>query len=123
MLLNTRFVAVLVSGQSTEAAGWSASNWNMRPATNRRWLAKTGVDTAMSPGVRSGSRHQISPVFGFSEVTASWVSWVQTINCLLPPAVTTIGELYVNESSSAFHTSLPEFLSKATTHAAGFPHK
>jgi len=37
-----------------------------------------------------------------------------------PPAVRMIGELYVNESSSARHASLPEFLSKATTPAAGF---
>src|SRR5437867_8398912 len=88
------------------------------PAIRSQGLEKTGVETAASPEVRSCSRHQTRPVFGSSEVTASWV---QTMSCFFPPAARMMGELYVKESSSARQASFPEFLSKATTQAAGFP--
>src|SRR5437899_2513394 len=90
VLLKTRFETAFVSGHSTEAAGLSASSFNMRPPINNRSPEKTGVDTAASPDVRSISRHQVLPVAGSSEVTASWV---QTMSCFRPPAVTMIGEL------------------------------
>src|SRR5881394_1142439 len=90
VLLKTLFETAFDSGQSTEAAGVSVSSFNMRPPISSRWPEKTGVDTAMSPDVRSSSRHQVFPVAGSSEVTASWV---QTMSCLRPPAVKTIGEL------------------------------
>src|SRR5260370_8119383 len=51
---------------------------------------------------------------GSREVTDSCV---QTMSCLFPPEVITIGELDVRESSSAFQISLPVSLLKATTQA------
>src|SRR5437773_3728324 len=73
VLLKILFETARVSGQSTEAAGFSVSRFNMRPPISSRWPENTGVDTAASPDVRSISRHQILPVTGSSEVTASWV--------------------------------------------------
>lgn len=71
MLLKTRLETALVSGQSTEAAGLLSSRANISPPTRSRPFTNTGVDTALSPGVRSCSRHQVLPVRGSSDVTAS----------------------------------------------------
>ena len=68
--------------------------------------------------MRSRCRQYVLPDAGSNEVTDSCV---QTINCLFPPELMTIGELNVRVSSSAFHTSLPVSLWKATTQAPGLP--
>src|SRR5260221_3982654 len=58
------------------------------------------------------------PVAGSREFTDFSV---QTISCFFPAAFTTIGELNVATSSTAFHTSRPECLSRASTHGPGGP--
>src|SRR5205809_4474208 len=70
VLLRILFETALVSGQSTEAAGLSASSLNMRPAMSSRWSEKTGVDTAGSPGVRTCARQHVLPVV--SLVIGQW---------------------------------------------------
>jgi hypothetical protein len=113
VLLRIRRDAALVLGHRTEAAGLVGSNFSIRPPISSRPLWKTGVETASLLLVTSGSRHQTFPVAGSREVTDSPV---QTISCLLPPAVTRVGELLVTDSSRAFQTSLPVSLSRAITH-------
>src|SRR5262249_34686852 len=78
----------------------------------------TGEGIASLLLVTIRSRQDSLPDAGSSAVTDSCV---QTINCLFPPAVTTIGELFVTDSASAFQTSLPDSLSRARTHAPGLP--
>ena len=58
----------LDSGQSTDAVGGSPPSFSIVPATNSRSSWKTGVDTAMSPGMANTSRHQVFPVRGSSDV-------------------------------------------------------
>src|SRR5262245_11955481 len=110
--------AALLSGHRIVAAGLSAANLNISPLISRYDLSWTGVAMSSLLLVTIRSRHQVLPVAGSNDDTDSPV---QTINCRLPPASMMIGELLETESSSAFQTSLPEFLSKATTHAPGFP--
>ena len=66
--------------------------------------------------VTNGSRHQVSPVVGFKEVTDSSI---QTVNCRFAPATMTRGELLDTVSSIAFQISFPVLLSSALTHAPG----
>src|ERR1051326_1098781 len=95
VLLNTLFdTGARVSGQTTDAAGFSGSSFSMRPPRSIHGLEQTGVETAISPEVRAASRHQVWPVLGSSEVTASCV---QTMSCFRPPALTMMGELSVKE--------------------------
>src|SRR5262249_17266148 len=106
------------SGQSTFAAGFSESSWNIKPPISSRFLCATGVDTVYSLLVGSRCRHHSLPVAGSRLVTDSCV---QTMSCFLPPALMTIGELNVSDSSSAFQTSLPVSLLSAMTAALGLP--
>src|SRR5262245_45837460 len=110
--------AALLSGHRIVAAGLSAANLNISPLISRYDLSCTGVAMSSLLLVAIRSRHQSFPVAGSNDDTDSPV---QTINCRLPPASMMIGELLETDSSSAFQTSLPEFLSKATTHAPGLP--
>src|SRR5206468_6423005 len=66
--------------------------------------------------VTISSRQYLSPVAGFRELTALSVL---TINCRLPPARMTKGDLLDTESSNDFQTSFPVRLSSARTHAPG----
>src|SRR5262245_58358203 len=94
-------------GQRTVAAGLSEASSNIKPPINNRPSRNTGVDTAYSLLVTSCCRQKVSPVAGSKDVTDSCV---QTINCRFPPAVMTVGELGVSDSSRARHTSLPSSL-------------
>src|SRR5262245_19019062 len=81
-------------------------------------LLNTGVDTAYSPLVRSRWFQYTAPVAGSSDVTDSCV---QTMSCRFPPDSTMIGELDVNDSSSARQNSCPVSLLSASTQAPGLP--
>src|SRR6266849_6341395 len=55
VLLKTLRDGARFSGQSTEAAGLSASSFSMTPPSSNRWSAKTGVETTAAARVGNGS--------------------------------------------------------------------
>src|SRR5262249_27116723 len=85
-----------VPGQRTEAPGRPASSSSIRPLTSSGFWGKPGAATPSLLLVPTRSRQYGLPVAGSRDVTDSWV---QTINCLLPPASTTIGEPFNTDSS------------------------
>ena len=94
------------------------SSFSISPLTSNRFLRKTDVVTALAASVLIFSRQYVLPVAGSSEYTPSCA---QTTSWRLPPAVTTTGELFVRPPVGAFHTSWPEFLSRASTDDAYVP--
>src|SRR3954466_5533180 len=112
VLLKTRFDGARFSGQRMVAAGAFVLGSSINPLTSNRFPQKTGMAASSLLLVVMSSRHQVCPFAGSSEVSDLSV---QTISCRWPPELMTMGELLEACSSSAFHTSFPVCLSRAST--------
>src|SRR5437867_13100872 len=89
VLLKIRFEGARFSGQRKFTARGGPLNSSIKPLTSKRFPSKTGMATSSLLLVTIGSCHKMCPFVGSRE--DSDLS-VQTINCLRPAEVMTMGE-------------------------------